>query len=326
MTQLLGRGFRHAWQLLFALALLALAAAPARAHEMTIAEMELQEIAAGEFLWRWAAANDKRPIGDDLKPVWPAQCRADSNALHCGDEGLKGQLSIEGVGERYSAALIRITWLDGQTRAYTLTSRQAAVELYGSADDRRGQGEIAKAYTLLGVEHILGGIDHLLFVASLLFLVGFQRRLIATITAFTLAHSLTLALSVFGWVSLRSPPVEASIAMSIVLVAGEAMRERETLARRWPALVSFLFGLIHGLGFAGALREVGLPEAHLPLALLCFNVGVELGQLLMVLFAFLLVRLPIGQRYLGYARRPALYAIGAVAAYWSWERVAAIVL
>jgi hypothetical protein len=326
MTRLLGRGFRHAWQLLFALGLLVLGAAPARAHEMTIAEMELQETAAGEFLWRWAAANDKRPIGDDLKPVWPAQCRADSNALHCGDGGLKGQLSIEGVGERYSAALIRITWLDGQTRAYTLTSRQAAVELYGAADDRRGQAEIAKAYTLLGVEHILGGIDHLLFVASLLFLVGFQRRLIATITAFTLAHSLTLALSVFGWVSLRSPPVEASIAMSIVLVAGEAMRERETLARRWPALVSFLFGLVHGLGFAGALREVGLPQAHLPLALLCFNVGVELGQLLMVLLAFLLVRLPIGQHYLGYARRPALYAIGAVAAYWSWERVAAIVL
>jgi hypothetical protein len=326
LTHLLGRGFRHAWQLLFAIGLLALAAAPARAHEMTIAEMELQETAAGEFLWRWAAANDKRPIGDDLKPVWPAQCRADSNALHCGDGGLKGQLSIEGVGERYSAALIRITWLDGQTRAYTLTSRQAAVELYGSADDRRGQGEIAKAYTLLGVEHILGGIDHLLFVASLLFLVGFQRRLIATITAFTLAHSLTLALSVFGWVSLRSPPVEASIAMSIVLVAGEAMRERETLARRWPALVSFLFGLVHGLGFAGALRDVGLPQAHLPLALLCFNVGVELGQLLMVLLAFLLVHLPIGRRYLGYARRPALYAIGAVAAYWSWERVAAIVL
>ena len=104
------------------------------------------------------------------------------------------------------------------------------------------------------------------------------------------------------------------------------MRERETLARRWPALVSFLFGLVHGLGFAGALRDVGLPEAHLPLALLCFNVGVELGQLLMMLLAFVVVRLPIGQRYLGYARRPALYAIGAVAAYWSWERVAAIVL
>jgi hydrogenase/urease accessory protein HupE len=293
---------------------------------MTIAEMELQETAAGEFLWRWAAANDKRPIGDDLKPVWPDQCHAENNALHCGSDGLKGPLSIDGVGERYSAVLVRITWLDGQLRAYTLTTRQPVVELYGSADDRRGRGEIAKAYTFLGVEHILGGIDHLLFVASLLFLVGFQRRLISTITAFTLAHSLTLALSVFGLVSLRSPPVEASIALSIVLVAGEAMRERETLARRWPALVSFLFGLVHGLGFAGALRDVGLPEAHLPLALLCFNVGVELGQLLMVLLAFVVVRLPIGQRYLGYARRPALYAIGAVAAYWSWERVAAIVL
>lgn len=323
---MLGGLVRHLCRLLLACCLLAFVVVPAHAHEMTIAEMELQETAPGEFLWRWAAANDKRPIGDDLKPVWPAHCRSESNALHCGNEGLKGQLSIAGVGERYSAALVRITWLDGQLRAYTLTSGQPAVELYGSADDRRGRAEIAKAYTTLGVEHILGGIDHLLFVASLLFLVGFQRRLIGTITAFTLAHSLTLALSVFGWVTLRSPPVEASIAMSIVLVAGEAMRQRETLARRWPALISFAFGLVHGLGFAGALKDVGLPQAHLPLALLCFNLGVELGQLAMVLLAFLLVRLPIGQRYLGHARRPALYAIGAIAAYWSWERVAAIVL
>src|SRR4029079_9865073 len=133
---------------------------------------------------------------------------------------------------------------------------------------------IARAYLVLGIEHILSGYDHLLFVAGLLFLVGFRRRLIGTITAFTLAHSLTLALSVFGLVTLRSPPVEASIAISIVLVASEALREKDTLARRLPALVSFLFGLVHGLGFAGALKEVGLPERHLPLALLGFNVGV----------------------------------------------------
>ena len=321
-----GRRWLRAACLLFWAFLLTLSAAPVRAHEMTIAEMELHETAAGEFLWRWSAANDKRPMGDDLAPIWPGQCRADSNALHCGTQGLKGRLSIDGVGKGYSAAIVRVTWLDGQLRAYTLTSAQPSVELYGSADDRRNRAEIAKAYTILGVEHILGGIDHLLFVASLLFLVGFQRRLIATITAFTLAHSLTLACSVFGWLSLRSPPVEASIALSIVLVAGEALRERETLARRLPALVSFLFGLVHGLGFAGALKDVGLPQSHLPLALLCFNVGVELGQLLMVLLAFALTRLPIAQRYLGPARRPALYAIGAIAAYWSWLRVAAIVI
>ena len=301
-------------------------AAPARAHEMSMAEMEVRETAPGEFLWRWSAASDKRPMQSDLTPRWPAHCNAEPSALHCGSEGLKGTLEIEGVGERYSAAMIKVIWLDGQSRVYTLTSAQPTVQLYGSAEDRRGRGEIAYAYLVLGIEHILSGIDHLLFVAGLLFLVGFHRRLIGTITAFTLAHSITLASSAFGWITLRSPPVEATIAVSIVLVASEALRERETLARRMPALVSFLFGLVHGLGFAGALKDIGLPESHLPLALLTFNVGVELGQLAMVLLAFAFVRVPIVQRYLAPARRPALYAVGAVAAYWSWLRIAAIVL
>ena len=113
--------------------------------------------------------------------------------LRCGERGLQGTLSIEGVGKRYSAALVKVFWLDGQSRVYTLTAGQPTVQLYGSADDRRGAGEIASAYVVLGVEHILGGIDHLLFVLGLLFLVGFNRRLVWTITAFTLAHSLTLA-------------------------------------------------------------------------------------------------------------------------------------
>jgi hypothetical protein len=316
---------RVALRYLLALAL-ALLALPARAHEMSIAEMEVRETSAGEFMWRWSADSDKRPMNDDLKPEWPKHCQATPNALHCGDQGLKGTLAMHGVGDRYSAAMVKVLWRDGQTRVYTLTSSQPTVELFGSADDKRGRGEIAKAYVLLGVEHILSGIDHLAFVLSLLFLVGFNRRLIATITAFTLAHSFTLACSVFGWITLRPPPVEACIALSIVLVAAEALRERESLAKRVPALVSFLFGLVHGLGFAGALQSVGLPQSHLSLALLTFNVGVELGQLLMVALAFGIVKLPVVGRYLGPARRPALYAVGAVAAYWSWARVAAIAL
>src|SRR6185369_5960648 len=125
---------------------------------------------------------------------------------------------------------------------------------------------------------------------ALLFLVGFNRRLVTTITAFTLAHSFTLALSALGWLTLRSPPVEATIALSIMLVAGEALHKQATLARRWPALVAFLFGLVHGLGFAGALKEIGLPENHLSVALLTFNVGVEMGQLLVVGLAYLVYR------------------------------------
>jgi hydrogenase/urease accessory protein HupE len=304
-----------------AVAVLALAGSPARAHEMSMAEMDVRETSPGEFLWQWSASNDKRPMGNDLVPRWPEACSAGPTALRCGSDGLKGTLTIEGVGKRYSAAMVKVVWLDGQSRVYTLTAAQPSVQLYGSADDRRGTAEIARAYVVLGIQHILGGIDHLLFVVALLFLVGFRRRLIGTITAFTLAHSLTLACSVFGWITLRPAPVEAVIAMSIVLVACEALRERDTLARRMPALVAFLFGLVHGLGFAGALNSIGLPQSHLPVALLTFNLGVEIGQLMTVLVAYAVVRSPISQRILERARMPALYVIGVVAAYWSWLRI-----
>jgi hydrogenase/urease accessory protein HupE len=306
-------------------ALVALAASPARAHEMSMAEMEVRETSPGEFLWQWSAASDKRPMGDDLVPRWPAGCTAGPSALRCGSEGLKGTLAIDGVGKRYSAAMVKVVWLDGQSHVYTLTAAQPSVQLYGSADDRRGTAEIARAYVVLGIQHILSGVDHLLFVVGLLFLVGFRRRLVGTITAFTLAHSLTLACSAFGWLTLRPAPVEVMIALSIVLVACEALRERDTLARRMPALVSFLFGLVHGLGFAGALKNIGLPDSHLPLALFTFNVGVEIGQLLTVLVAYAVVRLPaylpIRQRMFERARTPALYVIGVLAAYWSWSRI-----
>ena len=317
------RAIAYVWRVLPIVAVLALAS-PAHAHEMSMAEMEVRETAPGEFVWQWSAASDKRPMGNDLVPHWPDGCTSGPSAVHCGAGGLKGALAIDGVGKRYSAALVKVVWLDGQSRVYTLTAAQPSVELYGAADDRRGTAEIARAYVILGIEHILSGVDHLLFVIGLLLLVGFRRRLIGTITAFTLAHSLTLACSVFGWLALRPAPVEALIAMSIILVAREALCDRDTLARRMPALVSFLFGLVHGLGFAGALKGIGLPQAHLPLALFTFNVGVEIGQLMTVLAAYALVRLPIPRRGLERARTPVLYVIGIVAAYWSWLRIAAL--
>jgi hydrogenase/urease accessory protein HupE len=241
--------------------------------------------------------------------------------IRCGAAGLRGTLTVDGVGNSYSAVMVKVFWLDGQTRVYTLTTAQPKVQLYGSADDQLGMGEIARAYTVLGIEHILTGYDHLMFVIALLFLVGFNRRLLYTITAFTLAHSLTLALSALGLLTLRSPPVEATIALSIMLVAGEALHRQQTLARQWPALVAFLFGLVHGLGFAGALKEIGLPQKHLSVALLTFNVGVELGQLLVVGLAFLVYRALARTPRFALARAPALYAIGGVAAYWSITRI-----
>lgn len=307
------------------LAALCLVAPWAGAHEMTMAEIELRETAPGEFIWQWNATSDKRPVGEDLAPRWPAGCVEDQGALHCRPHGLTGTLSIEGVGKRYSAALVRVYWFDGEVRVYTLTASQPRVELFGSSEDRRPWYRIASAYTVLGIEHILTGYDHLMFVCGLLFLVSFRRQLLWTITAFTAAHSLTLALAAMGWLVLRPPPVEASIALSIVLVAAEGLHARPTISRRWPALVAFLFGLVHGLGFAGALKEIGLPQHYLPAALFSFNVGVELGQLLVVGLAWLLWRAVSRWHEAPRLRAPALYAIGSVAAYWCFVRVAAIV-
>src|SRR5262245_2422210 len=300
------------------LALLLLGASAAGGHELTIAELQLHQVSRGEFLWQWTTP------AQELAPVWPAGCSAAVTVVRCGDDGLRGTLAMDGGGKRYSAALVKVHWLDGGTRVYTITSAQPHVRPYGTPDDQRGMGEIASAYLVLGVEHILSGVDHLLFVLALLFLVGFNRRLVWTITAFTVAHSITLALSALEILTLRPAPVEAAIALSILLVAGEALQRGQSLSRRWPALVAFLFGLVHGLGFAGALKEIGLPQNHLLVALVSFNAGVELGQLLVVAVAYLAYRLLAARPELALARAPALYAIGAVAAYWSIGRAISI--
>ena len=317
------------WQMTkraFVLLTLTLGVSAVMAHEMSMAELDMREVSKGQFIWNWGQTGTDQPIANDLTPVWPPGCVADAEAmaLKCPPAGMVGTLSVDGVGKRYSAALVRVIWLDGQQRVYTITTAQPSVYLYGGADDSRGWRDIVVAYTVLGVEHILSGIDHLMFVFGLLFLVRFNRRLVGTITAFTFAHSLTLASSVVGWLTLRSGPVEAAIALSIVLVASEALNPRASLTRRVPALVAFVFGLVHGLGFAGALKEIGLPESHLPLALLTFNLGVEAGQLFAVGVAWGLTRWLGKFGWFQRARTPALYGIGAMAAYWSWLRIAAM--
>ncbi len=189
---------------------------------------------------------------------------------------------------------------------------------------------VAATYLGLGIEHILLGVDHLLFVLALLLLVRSWRRLIATITAFTVAHSITLAAATLGFVHVPIKPVETAIALSIVFVAAEIVHGREGrpgLAARWPWVVAFVFGLLHGLGFAGALSEVGLPDSAIPTALLFFNLGVELGQLafvgaaLAVIAASRQLRLPTP----AWSWRLAPYGIGTVAMYWTIERVVAFV-
>jgi len=189
--------------------------------------------------------------------------------------------------------------------------------------------EVVKVYTALGIEHILLGIDHLLFVFALLLIVVGWRRLLGTITAFTLAHSITLAAATLGYVHVPQPPVEAVIALSILFLATEIVhgqRGRPGTAERFPWLVAFIFGLLHGFGFAGALSEIGLPGQSIPLALLFFNVGVEVGQLIfvaVVVGAGWLLRQVIEKTPLSYAKIVTSYAIGSVAAFWTIERIIA---
>ena len=191
---------------------------------------------------------------------------------------------------------------------------------------------VAGAYLRLGIEHIWSGVDHLLFILALMILVKGTRRLIATVTAFTVAHSITLAGATLGFVRVPQQPVEACIALSIVFVASEivhARQGRQGWTERWPWIVAFTFGLLHGFGFAGALNAVGLPQTAIPVALLFFNVGVEIGQLLfiaailsiMALGRWLIRRTAIPQP--AWAWRVAPYSIGGVAAFWMIQRIAA---
>ena len=185
---------------------------------------------------------------------------------------------------------------------------------------------VAGTYFSLGVDHILRGIDHLLFVLALLLLVNTRRRLLAAVTAFTVAHSLTLAAATLGLVRVPQQPVEAIIALSIVFVAAEIVRSRSgqpSLMQEFPWAIAFTFGLLHGFGFAGALSEIGLPEQAIPVALLFFNLGVESGQLLFIASALLVAALarPVATRSATWAPQLPAYGIGALAAFWTIERL-----
>jgi hydrogenase/urease accessory protein HupE len=193
----------------------------------------------------------------------------------------------------------------------------------------RGLPEVAGAYLMHGIEHILFGYDHLLFVLALILIVRRARVLLVTVTAFTVAHSITLSLATLGVVHVAGPPVEATIALSILLLACEIIRSDQgqaSLTAKWPWLVAFSFGLLHGFGFASALSEIGLPQGDIPLALFSFNVGVEIGQLIFIAAVLVILRCAKLIRFPDFverhARSAATFAIGSMAAYWFIERLA----
>jgi len=244
-------------------------------------------------------------------------------------EGLDGTAIVfSQLSETRIDVLARLVRLDGTVQL----ERILPVSPRFVAKPSPGSLEVIKAYTVLGIEHILTGFDHLLYVLGMLILVGGWRRIVVTMSAFTATHSLTLTAAALGWVHVPQPPVEACIALSILFVAREivqAHRGRPGITARWPWVVSFTFGLMHGFGFAGALAEVGLPQSSIPIALLFFNVGVEIGQLLFVGAALTVIAM--GWRAVQRLRWPetaglwrlAPYAIGGLASFWLVERVAA---
>jgi hydrogenase/urease accessory protein HupE len=310
------------------------------AHEVRPAFLKISDVSATagaqsyEVLWRVPTGapvpllidvqlpEDCSPISEKLS--WEsASVEHDRWTVRCAG-GLTGRrVEIAGLTASVTDVLVRYERADGTTQVVRLTPTRPSFVVTAAESTL----EVIATYTWLGVEHILLGIDHLLFVLALLMIVAGWRLLIATVTSFTLAHSITLAAATLGWVSVPQSPVEAVIALSILFVCMEIVHWRDGrpgAARRWPWIVAFVFGLLHGFGFAGALSEIGLPENEIPLALLFFNVGVELGQLAFIaaVFALWAVAGRLRINWPEWAWRVPVYAIGSLAAFWTIERIA----
>ena len=305
----------------------------AEAHEVRPAYLRIQQDTADQFdlLWRVPARGDMR-LGVYIG--LPGHCKDAGEKLAWQEGGthierwsvpcpggLFGhEIEIQGLTSTVIDALARVERLDGTTQIERLTPAEPSFVV----SESESLGQVIATYTLLGFEHILLGIDHLLFVFALLLLVPGRRMLVWTITSFTLAHSLTLAAATMGWVHVPQSPVEAVIALSILFVAMEIVHWKQGkpgITRRWPWLVAFTFGLLHGFGFAGALTEIGLPEHAIPVALLFFNVGVELGQLVFIGVVLLAWAALKRIAWPEWAWRVPVYAIGSMAAFWTIDRI-----
>jgi len=326
---------------LLAVALFAFSPVMAHAHESRPAYLELQQKSEDVYdvLWKVPARGSELRLGlyvrlpDDCKIVDPVRSSFLGGAFierstirRSG--GLAGaEIYIEGLSNTLTDVLVRIGRLDGSTQVVRLSPSTPSF-VVDSAPTFIG---VAKTYLVLGIRHIWKGVDHLLFVACLILIAGTWRRILITVTGFTIAHSVTLALATLGLVRIPVPPVEATIALSIVFLATEiARKRRDTLTWRYPIAVSASFGLLHGFGFASALGVIGLPQVEIPAALLFFNVGVEIGQ---VIFVSAVLGLFWGfssiarnsethpRDWLLRIQKPLAYTVGIVAMYWTTQRV-----
>jgi hydrogenase/urease accessory protein HupE len=333
------------WRVLIVLAGLlpglCVTAPPAPAHEIRPAYLQIDEVGPGRYhlLWRTPVlAGMRLPIAvrlpDDVSDVThPAEQELSDSLIirqivDAGPAGLSGRrIEFVGLQATITNVLVRVQMLDGSHSTMLVHPSKPWVDIATS----QGPVAVAAAYLSHGVEHILLGFDHLLFVLALILIVRNGRILLWTITAFTLAHSITLSLATLGVVHVPGPPVEATIALSIILLACEIVRLRRgepSLTARWPWVVAFTFGLLHGFGFASALTDIGLPEGDIPLALFSFNVGVEVGQLIFIgaVLAVLAAakRVNLRPTIEEHALSATTYAIGTMAAFWFIERLTAI--
>ena len=310
----------------------------ASAHEIRPAYLELRQTGADTYdvLWKVPARGDNMRLGIYVEFPSGTTNVTTPRTLFANDAsterwivkragGLTGdKIYVTGLEATMTDVLVRVENLDGTTQVTRVTPSSPSFVVAATPSAL----EVTRTYLVLGVEHILFGIDHLLFVLALLILVKVWRKLVGTITAFTIAHSITLAGATLGFVHVPGKPVEATIALSIVFVACEIVHRcqgRSGLTETWPWVIAFSFGLLHGLGFASALREVGLPQNAIPLALLFFNIGVEVGQLLFISVVLAVVAL-VRRIQIQVPRCAELippYAIGSIAMFWVIQRVAA---
>ena len=306
------------------------------ADEIKLSYLEIKEKKQNHYsVLLKTASKDKKKLAIEM--LMPKECTLvsskrsqwinnnylDFSQIACKEDLTDKTLFIEGLKATDTELLIRIELLSGLSHSMLLTAKKASYTI------PKGDSsfEIVQTYTWLGITHILLGFDHLLFVFALVLLVKNVRRLLLVLTAFTLAHSVTMVIATLGIVSVPQAPVEAIIALSILFLAMEIMHEKQGkvgLTSKYPWLVAFIFGLLHGFGFAGALAEIGLPDQAITLALIFFNIGVELGQVMFVLSMLLLFLLLERLSYLDLLNKlktVLVYMMGGLASFWLIERV-----
>ena len=312
-------------------------ASSAIAHEVRPAYLELRQIGPDSYgvLWKVPALGERMRLGiyvnfpPDVAELSPPVGLYDGEAWIerwrvRRPGGLEGQtITIEGLSETMTDVLVRVERAGGAVQTARLLPHEPGFVVEASPSGWK----VSAVYLRLGVAHILLGVDHLVFILALVLLVEGRARLLGAVTSFTIAHSITLAAAALGFVHVPRTPVEACIALSIAFMAAEIVRVRSGspgLTTRAPWLVAFTFGLLHGLGFAGALSEIGLPAEAITLGLLFFNLGVELGQIAFIATVLVAAaacrRLPLSAPSWG--RRLVPYAIGTVGMFWVVQRTA----